>query len=332
MVWESEIPPAPSDISGAIFDSLPSTCLPNGVACLLFSADFEGTGLAPYSETGSGPLPVPTLWHAESLCDVGVPIPTSMGTKAAAYNLGDAGTYNYNTGGANSGSLQSPFIAASVGAASASLFLTFDYMRETEGGATFDQSFVEVRPAGGAWVLASQIVDQQPCGTPAHVSVAVPLSGGNWQHRFRFSTGDAVANGFRGWYVDNVEAYQIAASCGSFTGDPTGCGGPVLTASGAPLIGGTVTYTLSGTTGVPVMWVGDPTSVPLCPPSPCTLGATLGILFQTTNLGGTIPPQPSLIGGTFSVQGGDAFGGGGCGAATFGVPFAVSQTIQTTIG
>jgi hypothetical protein len=331
MVWDSTIPSMGPDISGAIFDSLPSPCVPTGVDCPLFSADFEGTGLAPYSEMGSGPLPVPvpTLWHAEGFCDVGVPIPPSMGVKAAAYNLGDAGIYNYDTGGANSGSLQSPFIGSTAGA---DLFLTFDYLRETEGGATFDQSFVEVRPAGGAWSLASQILDQRACSTPIHVAVEIPIAGGNWQHRFRFSTGDGVLNGFRGWYVDNVVAYQVASSGGSFATDPTGCGGPVLVPTGIPVIGGTVVYSLYGTTGTPVIWIGDPTSSPLCPPAPCALGATLGIVVPGSAISGIIPCQPGLIGGVFSVQGADLGATGGCGAGAFGIPFTVSHTIDTTIG
>lgn len=329
MVWDSTIPSMGPDISGAIFDSLPSPCVPTGVDCPLFSADFEGPGVAPYSEMGGAPIPVPTLWHGEGFCNPGVPIPTSMGTKAAAYNLGDAGIYNYDTGGANSGSLQSPFIGSTAGA---DLFLTFDYLRETEGGATFDQSFVEVRPAGGAWTLASQILDQRACSTPIHVAVEIPIAGGNWQHRFRFTTGDGVLNGFRGWYVDNVVAYQVASTGGSFTTDPTGCGGLSLLPTGVPVIGGTVVYTLYGYTGTPMIWVGAPTSSPLCPPSPCALGATLGIAIPFWTVSGTIPCDPGLIGGVFSVQGADLGAAGGCGAATFGVPFTVSPTVDTTIG
>ncbi len=322
------------DILGGIFDSLASPCVPSGVPCPLFAENFEGAGLGAYTETGGSPAGS-TLWHGETYClflsppSFSVPVPASFGTKAAAYNRGDLGFYNYSTGAANSGSIESPVIPSTAGA---SLFVTFDFLRETELGGGFDQSFVEARPAGGAWVVASQILQQRMCTSPVHVSVPVPVAGGNWQHRFRFDTVDAAGNGYRGWYVDNVEAVQVASSGGSFTTNPTGCGGPVLTPTGLPVIGGTVTYTLSGTTGIPVIWLGPPTSVPLCPPAPCALGAAPGVLVPGTTLSGAIPCQPTLMGSVFSVQGGDIGAAGGCGPAAIGIPFAVTHAIDTTIG
>ncbi len=325
---------ADKDIAGGTFDSLASPCVPAGVACPLFTEDFEGAGLGAYTETGGSPAGS-TLWHGEGYClflpppSFSVPVPASFGTKAAAYNRGDLGFYNYSTGAANSGSIESPVIPSTTGA---SLFVTFDFLRETETGGGFDQSFVEARPAGGAWVLATQILQQRTCISPVHVSVPVPVAGGNWQHRFRFDTVDGAGNGYRGWYVDNVEAVQVASSGGSFSSLPTGCGGPVLTPTGLPVIGGTVTYSLSGTTGIPLVWLGNPTSIPLCPPAPCALGATLGVLVTGTILSGTIPCQPTLMGSVFSVQGGDIGAAGGCGPATIGIPFAVTHAINTTIG
>jgi hypothetical protein len=193
--------------------------------------------------------------------------------------------------------------------------------------------FVEARPAGtGPWLIADQVRLQRACGVPVRVTVPIPIAGGSWQHRFRFDTVTPTANQHRGWYVDNVVAWQIAASGGSFAVQPTGCGSLTLVPSGVPVIGGTVTYTLSGVTGIPLLWLGAPILLPLCPPSPCMLGATQALIVPGAVLTGTIPCEPSLMGVVFSVQGADAGGPGGCGPATFGVPVSVSHTVRTTIG
>jgi hypothetical protein len=327
--------PGEYDVMVGVFDALSTPCFPPGVYCPLFAEDFEGPGLGAYTESGGSP-PGATLWHGEGYCfyapppSLSVPIPASFGRKAAAYNRGDLGVYHYDTGLANSGAIESPVIRSTAGS---NLFLTFDYLRETDGGSSTDVCFVETRPAGtGPWTLAARILPQRACGAPEQVTVPVPIPGGSWQHRFRFDTVTPTANQHRGWYVDNVVAWQIAASGGAFAVQPTGCGSLTLVPSGVPVIGGTVTYTLSGVTGIPLLWLGAPILLPLCPPSPCMLGATQALIVPGAVLTGTIPCEPSLMGVVFSVQGADAGGPGGCGPATFGVPVSVSHTVRTTIG
>ncbi|MGH7151113.1 MAG: hypothetical protein ACREIU_10460 [Planctomycetota bacterium] len=143
-------------------------------------------------------------------------IPSSMGTAAAAYNRGDLGAYNYNTSPfANAGAIESPVVVST--SANTALYLLFDMTRQVDPGATtsFDQSFVEVAPAGsGLWSTLTQVTASPTCTGPAQrVVLLLPfaLAGTSFQQRFRFDTGNANANGFRGWYVDNVRIDQVLA-------------------------------------------------------------------------------------------------------------------------
>src|SRR5262245_9280924 len=272
--------------------------------------------------TGGGPL---------------VPIPASMGVNAAAYNQGDIAIYTYATVGGNTGAIESPVLASAV---NAHLTLSFDYMKETEGGGTtaFDQCFVEAKPAGpGAYGVVMQIAGNAPCPVaPTSVSTLVcNVPGGLWQHRFRFNTIDGVSNAYSGWYVDNVLSTQRPGTAGGFITVPTGCGGgpfPVLTPTGNPVIGGTVTLTMGAPLN-PVMWLGAPTGAfPLCPPAGCALGASLSIVLPTSVIVAPVPCDPSLVGGSIAVQGANILGPGGCGVIPFGVPFTVTNTVLVTIG
>ncbi|MGH7149865.1 MAG: hypothetical protein ACREIU_04170, partial [Planctomycetota bacterium] len=195
---------------------------------VVFSENFEAGGLGVYVETAADGVPTETLWHGEFDCDYLIPIPPSMGVYAAAYNQGNAGVYDYATGTlANAGAIESPAIAST---ANASLTLSFDYAKETEGGGTgsFDQCFVEAKSEGaGPYGLVTQVVGNAACpGAPSTLTALVcGVPGGPWRHRFRFDTLDAVSNAYRGWYVDNVVATQNPSTAGGFTVFPVGCGG-----------------------------------------------------------------------------------------------------------
>jgi hypothetical protein len=143
-------------------------------------------------------------------------IPASMGTGAAAYNRGDLGVYDYNTAPfSNAGAIESPVVVST--AANTALYLLFDTTRQVDPGAgtTFDQSFVEVAPAGtGVWTTVTQLTASPTCTGPAQRNVLLlpfSLSGTSFQHRFRFDSVNDSLNGFRGWYVDNVRIDQILA-------------------------------------------------------------------------------------------------------------------------
>src|SRR5262245_4636305 len=178
----------------------------------LFSQDFE-SGLAPYVETDTLGTESDTLWHDDGFCAPGISLPASMGSGAAAYNQGDLGAYDYNTGVANSGALQGPGLPVPTG--SRGVTLVFDTLRLSEAGSFYDQTWVDIRPTGaGQWIPCSQTLNVVPCGgAPQVVTIGLgkkTLSafGNNFEHRFRFDTLDNINNGHLGWYVDNV---QIAA-------------------------------------------------------------------------------------------------------------------------
>ncbi|HET6204539.1 MAG TPA: hypothetical protein VFI25_17240 [Planctomycetota bacterium] len=303
---------------------------------VVFSENFEGGGVGAYAETDAAGVPTATLWHGEGSCDVLVPIPASMGFFAAAYNLGDTGVYDYATGGANAGAIESPVIPS---APDATLTLTFDYAKETEGGGTgsFDQCFVEAKSEGaGAYGLVGQVLGNAPCPSqPTTFSTFVcGVPGGPWRHRFRFDSVDGTSNAYRGWTVDNVVATQNPAAPGSFTILSTGCGGPpfsTLTPSGEPVLGGTVTLTMGDPTNS-FLWVGNPMGFPLCPPNSCRLSAFPGVTFVGPDLTMQVPCDTTLLGSMGWAQGGNLFAPGGCSASPLGFSFTLTNAVQVVIG
>jgi hypothetical protein len=78
-----------------------------------------------------------------------------------------------------------------------------------------------------------------------------------------------------------------------------------------PAPGATVRFDLTHL-GPTVFLVGDPISLPLCPPSPCTLGATLNVVISAQTLSLNVPCHANLVGATFAVQGEGVGSPGGC--------------------
>src|SRR5262249_10627224 len=206
-----------------------------------------GTTVGNMTEEDPFGSPVDTLWHAEQFCDAGgTPIPALLLTNAAAYNQGNLGIYNYDTGGPNTGALVSPTFALGAGASTVSL--SFSYIKETETGSIFDQSYVESRATGaGTWDVLTQLVNNQICGaggTTATVSGGTGLgnlvTAGGGQLRLRLDTVDGVANTTMGWYVDNLAlttvTFGITPTYGAGCASSGGCT-PVISTSGIPAVG-----------------------------------------------------------------------------------------------
>jgi len=182
-------------------------------ASSIFFEDFEG-GLGDYVETDLSGAPAATLWHAESFCDVATAIPTAMETTAAAYNRGDEvpPVYTFDTGAANTGAIEGKLlnIKKALGVA-----VSFDILRDTEGGSSFDQCFFEVRcESDSSWSTVTQITDDDiTCGMsrltvslgPMDTTLNSVVGGGPFLHRFAFDSVDGVGNDTLGWYVDNVD-------------------------------------------------------------------------------------------------------------------------------
>ncbi|MGH7151775.1 MAG: hypothetical protein ACREIU_13810, partial [Planctomycetota bacterium] len=140
-----------------------------------------------------------------------IPMPGSFGTNAASYNRGDQvpPLYDYVTGGANSGAIESPTFAVPPGAFD--LAVTYDTHREMETNATFDQCFVEARagasPAWGQVLLqtTNSTCSAGPTTVTASSAATQILAGtGGGKIRFRVNTVDGLNNGTDGWSVDNV--------------------------------------------------------------------------------------------------------------------------------
>jgi hypothetical protein len=175
---------------------------------ILFTENFEGGGVGVYTEVDITSTPTATLWHGDGLCDGVTPIPAVMGTNAASYNQGDIAIWNYSTGVANTGGIESPVIPSP---ASTFMTLAFDYLKQTEGGgsASFDQCFVETAPVAGVYSVLSQISGNSVCASSSVSLGPTGVGAGGWTHRFRFDTVDGIGNAYQGWTVDNVVSTAV---------------------------------------------------------------------------------------------------------------------------
>ena len=106
--------------------------------------------------------------------------------------------------------------------------------------------------------------------------------------------------------------YNGHAPTGGHSTGVAGCGGLTLGFAGIPALGGSVTYSLVGLQGAPIMILGTPTSLPLCPS--CTIGVSLAgaLILPVPTFSATIPCDASLIGAVLAIQGGDYPASSGC--------------------
>ncbi|MEM9488550.1 MAG: hypothetical protein AAGC55_05370, partial [Myxococcota bacterium] len=158
-----------------------------------FFEDFEGDVS---SWTTSG------LWHQTLGSSCASPSATS-GVGALYYGQ-DSGC-TYDTGSATSGSVTSPAISG-IGASST---LRFQYYRQVESfSGDYDRTAVEVSSDGGVTWTAVWTRNSADASAGAWTdSGAISLSdfaGATIQFRFRFDSVDQVANGFTGWFIDDV--------------------------------------------------------------------------------------------------------------------------------
>lgn len=104
-----------------------------------------------------------------------------------------------------------------------------------------------------------------------------------------------------------------------------GCGPTTIDVSGAATPGGTVTTTLGGVVGVPVIGLGfTVANLPFCT---CTLGHDWAITVFAANFPLSVPSLPNLYGLSFGLQGIDAFAPGGCAA----LQLTLTDTMVVTI-
>lgn len=163
-----------------------------------FHADFSDGGNPSDDgftiEAGAG-----NLWHLSQGrgADPGHSGPDSFyfGEDETATGGGD-----YDNGARAVGSITSPTIDLS---AAPSAELVFQYFLDSEIG--FDRASVLVSTDGFA--SSTTLISELTQSAGQFRTETVDLSafvGGNIQVRFQFDTGDATANGFEGWYLDDV--------------------------------------------------------------------------------------------------------------------------------
>lgn len=192
----------------------------------------------PYSETfDAGSIPADwaitgtsgtVAWDVDAL-----PTPVGPGPDGATFG-GSAGSLNYNDdftfddGATNSGTATSPVLDTS--ASGGSIDISFQCNYETETSDIFyDIRTLEVVDASTLSVIASytfaETGDSDPPSTTCaamgtyhlHTITVAVGAAASVRLRFGFDTGDAIANAFSGWFVDDL---SVTGGCVDTTAPP----------------------------------------------------------------------------------------------------------------
>ncbi len=174
------------------------------------AASTETSATAPYNDAFEGDTSGWTsngLWHLSH---------TQSHSTSHSWRYGSAATNNYNTGGANSGSLTSPLVTLPVSANP--YVLQFWYRYQTESlYPHWDQRWLQISVDGGPFSNAYQLSDD-PMGGWLKVRIdLLPLYGPmNQEHtiqvRFYFQTIDGYNNDFEGWFIDDIQIQAEAVT------------------------------------------------------------------------------------------------------------------------
>ena len=172
-----------------------------------FIDDFEGD-TSGWTTTG--------LWHktANSAC-----ASPGYSSPVNSFYYGQDASCNYDTGGATSGNLTSPPISGIT----ANTMLSFQYHRVVESfNGNFDRTEVEIIAPGGTTTVFA--LDSSTPSTAAFVNSGdislAAFAGQTIQVRFVFNSGDGVANGFTGWFIDDVTVTGGDSNCGPTNTEP----------------------------------------------------------------------------------------------------------------
>ena len=171
----------------------------------LLSDDVEsGTGSW---TTSDGPVGS-NLWHREtdSTCN-------SPQSGSAMWYYGQNSTCTFNDTATNSGYLTSGTMVLPAGRTAQ---LSFWYATKTEGGTWYDARYVQISDNGGAWTDLAQITDEDdPLVWREKVIDLTAYAGQSIMIRFLFDTGDALANDYKGWFIDDIDVTSSAAASAS---------------------------------------------------------------------------------------------------------------------
>jgi len=163
-------------------------------APLPYSNDFE-SGFKGWVSDG--------LWHivndSTHSC-FRTPVPASMShSPVTSWYYGKDATCNYNTGIANTGDLISPPIDLTEGAT-----MSFWSWEQTDGLLTTDFRKVYITTNYGVdWILLYESTDNSADWYQVPLDLA-PYVGSVVQFKFEFDSVDALLNGYRGWYMDDI--------------------------------------------------------------------------------------------------------------------------------
>ena len=188
----------------AVTGSVQSTA-PTG-ASTLFSDSFE-SGLGGFTlnnTVASG------LWHLSA--GRGTQSGHSA-TQSLYFGTGEtaAGGGTYNTGARTAGYATMPAVALPAAPAAT---VSFDYVLQTEGNASYDKAQVQVSTDGGTTfaTLASYNAVAESAVWKATTASLAAYAGKTVVLRWSFDTVDGISNNYEGWYVDDVAVTAAATA------------------------------------------------------------------------------------------------------------------------
>ncbi|NJN81426.1 MAG: hypothetical protein HC802_03510 [Caldilineaceae bacterium] len=122
---------------------------------------------------------------------------------SAAWYYGQEGSWNYDTGSANNGTLTSPPIE--LGDADDALLVYYEWS-EVESGASFDRTRLQISTDGVKWETIFETHGTEDKWVKRQVSLEPYVKkGGTIHFRYWFDTIDDKFNNFEGWYIDDVQ-------------------------------------------------------------------------------------------------------------------------------
>jgi serine protease AprX len=155
--------------------------------------------LADGAEEGAGNWTASGLWHISSAPEA----PCAMAhSGSSSWYYGREPQCDYDTG-SNQGSLTlvEPVDLSSMAAPAVLRFWSWE---QAEGETKWDTRTVSLSSDGSHWTEAWRSVEAASAWYQVEVDVSA-YAGGELYVRFKFDTGDASYNDYRGWYVDDVE-------------------------------------------------------------------------------------------------------------------------------
>jgi PKD repeat protein len=138
-----------------------------------------------------------------------------------------------------------------------------------------------------------------------------------------------------GGWSSNQGSFRVRISVqgsGSITEVAPRCGTAELLVDGTANLGSPLVLEVAPITGTALLWIGlSNLAFPLC--TGCTLGASLDYPLVQSRLASGVPCDPTLIGGTFFVQGAELGTAGGCAIGSpFPFPLTLTRTLRVQLG